>query len=282
MTMNSLPIRVGLVDMTGTIDPAVMTQVAAALNTQVTRDLPQYWDVNATVTYLPHKDEIPQGTWPVQIVKTLPPEEGGFHLTKHHQPYAKVINTPGSNEWSVDASHETLEMLVDSAGNRLQASAAIQIAGGKVVDAAVGKFEYLVEVCDPCEADDFTYRIDGFSVSDFITPHYYDAAAVSGTRYSFTGAITRPRELLKGGYISFVDVESQEMQQILWVDPSEPPQMRDLGPAAGASLRAFVETKTHHMTREVRAKIRQKASGAAKDYRAPLLGAAKSRAKLYI
>lgn len=281
--MNSLPIRVGLVDMTGTIDPALMAQVAAALNTQVTRDLPQYWNVNATVTYLPHKDEIPQGVWPVQIVKTLPPDEGGFHFTKHNQPYAKVIDTPGSNEWTVDASHETLEMLVDSAGNWLQASTAIQIDGDEVVDAATGKFEYLVEVCDPCEADDFVYRIDGFSVSDFITPHYYDAHAAPGTRYSFTGAITRPRQLLKGGYISFVNAETAEMQQILWVDPSEPPQLNDLGPASGASLRAFVETKTHHRTHEVRAKIRsKKAAGAVKDYRAPLSAAARSRAKLYV
>jgi hypothetical protein len=280
--MDSLPIRVGLVDMTGTIDSAVMAQVAAALNTQVTRDLPQYWNINATVIYLPHKEEIPQGVWPVQIVKTLPPTEGGFHLTRHNQPYAKVINTPGSNEWTVDASHETLEMLVDSAGNRLQASTAIHIGGDGVADAPAGKFEYLVEVCDPCEADQFGYRIDGFLVSDFITPHYYDPHAAPGTRYSFTGAITRPRQLLKGGYISFVNVESEEMQQILWVDPSEPPQLKNLGPAGGASLRFFVETKTRHYTHEVRAKLRSRESaGAPRDYRAPLAAAAKTRAKLY-
>ena len=79
------------------------------------------------------------------------------------------------------------------------------------------------------------------------------------------------------------NAETAEMQQILWVDPSEPPQLNDLGPASGASLRAFVETKIHHRTYEVRAKIRsKKAAGAVKDYRSPLSAAARSRAKLYV
>src|SRR5579859_7262298 len=205
--MNSLPIRIGLMDMTGTIDPETMTAVAAALNLQVTRDLPQCWAVNATVSYLPGKEKVPQGIWPVQIVRSLPPGEGGFHLTRRNQPYAKVIATPDSNEWVVDASHEILEMLVDPGGNRLQASEAIRIAGADVADAP-GKFEYLVEVCDPCEADGCAYRIDGFPVSDFITPHYYEATVRPGVRYSFNGSIERPRQLLPGGYISFVNPDA--------------------------------------------------------------------------
>jgi hypothetical protein len=51
-------------------------------------------------------------------------------MTRHNQPYAKVINTPGSDEWTIDASHATLEMFVDPYGNRLQASTAIEIVGG--------------------------------------------------------------------------------------------------------------------------------------------------------
>src|ERR1700755_434758 len=117
--MSSLPIRVGLMDTTGTIDAETMTSVAAALNVQVTRDLPQFWDVKATVSYLPGHKAVPQGIWPGQSVKSLPPGEGGFHLTKHNQPYAKVILTPGTLGWTIDASHETLEMLVDSPGNKL-------------------------------------------------------------------------------------------------------------------------------------------------------------------
>lgn len=53
-------------------------------------------------------------------------------MTHHSQPYAKVIVTPGSDEWVVDASHETIEMLKDPNGNRLQTSNSIEIANGKI------------------------------------------------------------------------------------------------------------------------------------------------------
>jgi hypothetical protein len=147
-----LQTRVGLVDTTGTVETETMAGVAAALNVQVTRDLPQYRPVSATVTFLPDHRKIPQGVWPVLLVKTLPPDEGGFGATTNHQPFAKVILTPDSDEWTVDASHETIEMLVDPGGNRLQTSTAIAIVNKEIRDAP-GQFEYLLGVCDPCAAD---------------------------------------------------------------------------------------------------------------------------------
>jgi hypothetical protein len=275
-----LTTKVGLVDTTGTIDTQTMVAAAAALNIQVTRDLPQYWTVNATVAYLPDPHNIPQGVWPVQLVKELPPGEGGFHMTRHNQPYAKVIATPGTNEWTVDASHETVEMLVDPNGNRLQTSTSIEIAGRDIRDGDA-RFEYLVEACDPCEADPYTYQIDGVRVSDFITPHFYDLEETPGARYSFTGAITRPRQILPGGYISWTDPQTNEMQQILWVDPNGPPQLRNLGPAAGASLRLFVENKTHHEVRTKRAPPTPAVAAQRAAYREHLLSAGRTRAKNY-
>jgi hypothetical protein len=232
-------IQVGLVDTTGDIDPQLVQAAAAALNIQVTRDLPQFWDVQATVQYLPNHHKVPSGVWPVQLVRSLPPGEGGFHMDKHNQPYAKVIATPSDDTWTIDASHETLEMLVDPSGNRLQSSVAIEISGNGVTD-TTGQFNYLVEACDPCEANGFGYSINGVLVSDFITPHFYDPMTTSGTRYSFTGAIKAPRQLLQGGYISFVNQELDEWQQILWVDPG-PPQLNNLGSAAGGSLRVWID-----------------------------------------
>ena len=103
-------ITVGLVDVTRSIDPQFLAAAAAALNIQVTRDLPHFWPVTATVAYLPDPHRVPQGVWPVQIVRSLPPGEGGFHMTKrNHQPYAKVIATPGSDEWTVDYELTELE-----------------------------------------------------------------------------------------------------------------------------------------------------------------------------
>jgi hypothetical protein len=237
-------IQVGLVDTTGKVDPELVQSVAAALNIQVMRDLPQFWNIQATVIYLPHAGKVPASVWPVRLVASLPPGEGGFHMDRHNQPYAKVIAQPGSDEWTIDASHETLEMLVDPNGNRLQPSKAIAIGPGNVIQDTTGEFSYLVEACDPCEADAYGYSIQGVAVSDFLTPHFYDPVATAGTRYSFTGAIKAPRQILPGGYISWVNLETNEMQQLLWVDPNRPPVIRNLGPApAGMSLRLWVDAE---------------------------------------
>ncbi len=234
-------VQVGLVDTTGALDASYVQAVAAALSVQVTRDLPQYWNVQATVQALSSPHKIPAGVWPVRLVARLPPGEGGFHLDKHNQPYSEVIATPSDDSWSIDASHETIEMLIDPAGNRMQSSEAIEISGNGVQD-ATGQFNYLVEACDPCEANAFGYEIQGILVSDFITPHFYDPALTSGARYSFTGAITKPRQLLKGGYISYVDQATDQWQQILWVEPGAP-QLKNLGPATGKSLREWIDNQ---------------------------------------
>jgi hypothetical protein len=235
-------IQVGLVDTTGEIDTDLVHSTSMALNLQVTRDLPQFWPVSATVTYLPNPEKIPAGVWPVQLVKTLPPNEGGFHSDKHKQPFAKVIATTEDPTWTVDASHETLEMLVDPYGSRMQSSVAIEIVDDKIQD-GTGQFGYLVEACDPCEANDYAYTINGIAVSDFITPHFYDPLATTGTRYSFTGAITGPRQILPGGYISWVNTALDEWQQLLWVDPSKPPTIQNIGQAdSSKSLREWIDS----------------------------------------
>jgi hypothetical protein len=234
--------QIGLVDMTGQIAVDLVHSAAIALNLQVTRDLPQFWPVSATVTYLPNRDKIPAGIWPVQLVKTLPPDEGGFHSDKHKQPYAKVIASKSDPSWTIDASHEILEMLVDPYGNRMQSSVAIEIVRGKIQD-STGQYGYLVEACDPCEDNSYAYTINGVAVSDFITPHFYDPMVTSGTRYSFTGAIKGPRQILPGGYISWVNTAIDEWQQLMYVDPSKPPTIQNLGRAdSSKSLREWIDS----------------------------------------
>jgi len=275
-------IQVGLVDTTGKLDPELVQSVASALNIQVMQHLPRFWNVQATVSALPHAGKIPAGVWPVRLVASLPPGEGGVHMDQHNQPYSKVIATPESDEWTIDASHETLEMLVDPYGNRLQSSLAIAISGNGVKDTS-GQFNYLVEACDPCEGDQFAYTIQGVAVSDFITPHFYDSAPSAGTQYSYTGAIKYPRDLLQGGYISFIDMETNEWQQILWVNPG-PPVLNDLGPApAGQSLRTWVDAKVAEYKQ--RTKFKRKLNNglltAARKHREKLTKIAALRAKRF-
>lgn len=247
-------VQVGLVDMTGEIDAALVHSAALALNLQVTRDLPQFWPVTATVSYLPDPKKVPAGVWPVQLVKSLPPGEGGFHSDKHKQPYSKVIASKSDPSWTVDASHEILEMLVDPYGNRMQSSVAIEVVGGKIQD-GTGQYGYLVEACDPCEDNSYAYTINGVAVSDFITPHFYDPLVTPGTRYSFTGAIKGPRQILPGGYISWVNIEIDEWQQLMYVDPTKPPTIQNIGTAdQNKSLREWIDglPKPKKITRDSR------------------------------
>jgi hypothetical protein len=234
-------IQIGLVDTTGDIDPHLVQQTAQALNVQVSRDLPQYWPIQATVIYLPDPDSLPVGVWPVQLVAQLPPEEGGFHLDNNNQPYAEVLAQPGQNGWTVAASHEVLEMLVDPFGNRLHAARAMAVQNGQIVEGE-GEVQYLVEACDPCEADGYAYSVQGIGVSDFITPHFYDPVAVAGTRYSFTGALQAPRQILPGGYISWYDPETGGWQQLKYFDQG--PVIVDLPPSSGNSLREWIHTQS--------------------------------------
>ena len=57
-------------------------------------------------------------------------------------------------------------MLADPFGNRL-------VAGDGPNPARPGRVEFLVEVCDPCEAPALGYTVNGIRVSDFYTPEYF-------------------------------------------------------------------------------------------------------------
>ena len=60
---------------------------------------------------------------------------------------------------------------------------------------------YLVEVGDPCET--FSYSIDGVSVSDFVTPEYYNNNAPLNTEFDLLRKLRQPLQVSNGCYISF-------------------------------------------------------------------------------
>ena len=109
-------------------------------------------------------------------------------------------------------------------------------------------------------------------------PHFYDPAVTPGTRYSFGGNIKRPREILPGGYISFVDPVRDEVEQILFLGST--PQLRTLGSANGLSLRVFVDGKTWQAVRDGR-KANPRLSKWCSDHRKAVEAVASRRAELY-
>jgi hypothetical protein len=115
-------IQVGLIDRTrGGLDQALVESVAAALNVQVMRDLPQAWNVQATVRYLPAETRrIPVGVWPAMLVDQLPPGEGGVHLDKHNQPYALIAASDDNDGWTIAASPSFPDKLITADVSRGQ------------------------------------------------------------------------------------------------------------------------------------------------------------------
>src|SRR4051794_30467605 len=169
MTMSALPRHVALVSRSKTIDFSHISAVAAALNKQVVRDFGPSWNITATVDSFQDLKHVPVDYWPVVVLDKLSdPTAGGYHQTKNGEPFSVVL----ASEFPLAASHETLEMLADPFGRRTVAGSPPPNSPAPVN--GFTRVAYFVEVCDPCEADNFSYTINGVPVSDFITPQYYD------------------------------------------------------------------------------------------------------------
>jgi hypothetical protein len=209
--------HIALVSLTREISTRELLQAAAAVQKQLTRDFSPIWGFRATLDTFDDLSSVPSDYHPVvvfsdaqELVGKLEVAIGpellarlvddferdrltGLHLNAFtRQPFALV---EASDAWSVVISHEVLEMIADPFGNRL-------VAAAHPLDERQ-RVKYLLEVCDPCQA--IWYPVNGVPVADFYTPRYFDPVAVDRMRYSFTGQIERPLEILEGGYVSWVD-----------------------------------------------------------------------------
>jgi hypothetical protein len=228
--------NLALVADTEKITPSDLTKVAAALQKQATRDFGPLWDTQANVSGFAKLEDVPTDYWPVIVSDDInTPGAAGVHEDKNGQPFALV---QFDDAWSLTASHETLEMLADPFGNR--------VVAGKSPKHSQGRVNFLVEVCDPCEDQQFAYTVNGVTVSDFYTPHFFDPVSESSVRYSYTGALKGPRKILRGGYLSWGDPQTNEWFQMVWFDTPKP-VFRSLGVLSGkikGSLRATIDRLT--------------------------------------
>ncbi|HEU0316450.1 MAG TPA: hypothetical protein VFR49_03915, partial [Solirubrobacteraceae bacterium] len=141
---------------------AEMEPVVVALQTQIDRDFGPEWGVAARVIAVEPGRQPPAEAWTVTVTRHVEGQQSGFHLDHDGLPYATIEYAA---DWSLGASHELLEMLVDPLGERV-------VSGPAPTDGT--EVHFLVEVCDPCQEANHAYAIDGVSVSDFLTRAYYD------------------------------------------------------------------------------------------------------------
>lgn len=279
--MSKLTPHVALVPDSPSVTLSQVSTVAAAIQKQVTRDFGPLWGISATVDAFEALEAVPVDYWPVIIRDDIEqPGAAGFHTDDHGQPFSLVQADPG---WELTASHEALEMLADPSGNRTIAGPPPPNSPEPV--SRLSRVTYLVEVCDPCEADNFAYEVNGVQLSDFITPHYYDPNGATGAQYSFRGNIKEPHSVQEGGYVSFGNPVDNHWYQIIVENGRS--QVRDLGILGriqGQSLRELVDGAVreklkdrHYRTKAPGSKAAAMAAGAS---RSPLAESSAGRAKL--
>jgi len=257
--------QLALVSESQSVSQSDLALVGAALQKQATRDLVQFWDLKATMDVFPRLEDVPIGYWPIIIMDDIHVAgAAGVHEDENGQPFALVTANDDRDVWSLTCSHEMIEMLVDPFGNRLIASDSPKADQGRV--------QILVEACDPSEAAEFAYTVNGVLVSDFYSIRFFDPVAAAGVRYSFTGAIQEPRQVLRDGYLSWLDPSTGSWWQEIWFDGNQP-TFRELGKldARDGSFRSQIDRVTSPNTLQAQARgLRQaKSAGLAERKIAP-------------
>jgi hypothetical protein len=234
--------QVALVAQTKRIEFSDLTVAAAAIQKQVSRDVGPIWNIDASVDAFASLDDVPLGYWHVLIDDTIPYDAQGIHLNDDNgQPFALISY---SDDWSLTTSHESIEMLVDPSGNRTVAANSPDQSQGRVL--------ILVEACDPSEAAKYGYTVNGVLLSDFYTPHFFDPVAASGVRYSYTGALSKPLEVLDGGYVSWWDPATKHVFQEFVTGTKK--RVVDQGPLPKGfgTLRSFADSFTNKVRRDLK------------------------------
>jgi hypothetical protein len=197
-------IGIAVINASTVLQDADVAAAIPALQTQVSEHLAFVWGIDATLYFIASGATPPNGVWWLSVLDNSD-QAGllGYHdVTSEGLPLGKVFAQSdivyGYN-WTVTASHELLEMLIDPDIN-LTVFVESPASGGRL---------YSYEICDPCEADQFGYPINGVMVSDFVFPSWFESFRAPGScQFDATQQITAPFQLAPEGYISVYDVSA--------------------------------------------------------------------------
>lgn len=193
--------NVALVDCTTRIDFKLINKVANAISRQVANELAEEWGHTGAVIAIGQDDPLPAGYSAVNLYDKLDERGlGGIHYyTDRGEAYANVSTS--IPHWSLATSHEVLEIICDPTTDWKIEAPSINDPNEMV--------EYLVEVSDPCQHYNYSYDIDGVVVSDFYLRNYFDASGPKPGVYSYNEKLTRPLQILPGGYLSWRKLSGQ-------------------------------------------------------------------------
>jgi len=205
-------VQISVINASTVVADADIIPVVEALQQQVNGDFGAVWGVNALLNIVPSGAQPAPGSWWLTILDDADQAGAlGYHdLTSEGLPLSKIFAATDlkyGNSWSVTASHELLEMLVDP---NINLTVLVQ------TDSQTAGSLYAYEVCDACEDDSFGYKIGNVLVSDFVYPSWFETFRAEGsTQFDYGKNINKPLELIKGGYIgTFVINSGTGWQQI--------------------------------------------------------------------
>jgi hypothetical protein len=190
----------------GVLSDDEIRAIIPTLQKQVDRDFLPVWGRSAHLAFVPKNKAPKPGSWWLAILNDAEYAGiTGYHdLTTENLPLGKVFARTMIEhglEWTVTASHELLEMLADP---DLSLGSFVNRGGNK------SRF-YCYEVCDPCEDDSQSYKIDGVRVSDFVYPAWFESFRRNGSaQFDHRGLIDRPFKYLRGGCALVRDLPSRD------------------------------------------------------------------------
>jgi hypothetical protein len=193
-------IRVSIINESKLTAPAEVQTAVAALQRQVSEHFAPAWGIDAALSFVAPRAKPLAGSWWLVILDDSDQAGAlGYHdLTDEAMPLGKVFVKTAQDagvKWTITASHELLELLADPAIN-------LTVCATENNNLVL----YAYEICDPCQADEFGYAIDGVAVSDFLFPSWFETFHRSGAvPLDYCGRITSPFALLPGGYANVLD-----------------------------------------------------------------------------
>ncbi len=256
--MSAYAENIGVVNLSTLASSAQVSLMTQAVQAQMRQHVAPAWGTNpATVNYYTALNKVPAGYWKV-VVYNDSDQEGalGYHDEDGGgNVFGRVfvrdtLNAGGDllySNLSVCSvlSHEILEIFGDPYVNKWAND-----------DFGIVAYEF----CDPVESDSYHIAIPGQrqspTVSNFVTPQYFDNAAPFGAQFDFLRRLGSPFSVDNGGYMIFVGFSETA--------PADKPgtkivDLSKLAPGTRASMRCGInfpdwklDAKSHAAARMIR------------------------------
>ena len=218
---------IAIVNRSADVDERELQRAIRAIQTQVDRDFFPVWGWRAKLVFQPHP--IPPRAMLLTIKTKDSASDLGYHFIQglpRTEVFTRDAQGEKYEEYYSTLSHEVLEMIADP-GINLYAS------GFYTKDRRHHNAWIPYEVCDPVE--DNLYEIDGFKMSDFVTPEWYEPERKIGSvQFSHRDSVRHPFALAPGGY---VDAVVGQTIHTIWGPKARPKRRRHRLAARRRALR---------------------------------------------